>query len=187
MQLTLNCLLALSSSTLPTPTCRLLFWLIIWLSKEWFFLQGTERGAGGIISFSATFNIIYNELPNSEMSEETMEMLNLALWYNQIYREGKSCHLCFLPSVASIQMEISRGTKSIGRIEKCMHSNCPTLLNLWIKPFKIESNSLLGRKAICRQPGRKCAVTPESYSFKLSHLRCLDNWVPWVFLFCSVK
>lgn len=50
----------------------------------------------------------------------------------------------------------------------------------------MESNSLLGSKAIHRHPGRISTVTPESYSFKLSHLRCLDNRVPWAFLFCSV-
>lgn len=114
-----------------------------------------------------------------------MTKLNLDPEHNQICREGKSCHLCFLPSVASVQNKISKATRSIGRTKKYMYSNCPTLLKIWIKPFKIQSNSLLGRKAIHRQPGRICTITPESYSFKSSHLRCLDNGVPWVFLFCS--
>lgn len=83
-------------------------------------------------------------------------------------------------------MKISKGTRSTGRTKKYMHSNCPTWLNIWIKPFKIESISLVGWKAIHRHPGRICTVTPESHSFKLSHLRCLDNRVPWVLLFCSV-
>lgn len=115
-----------------------------------------------------------------------MARLNLAREHNQICREGKSCHLCFLPSVASVQMKVSRGTRSTGRTEKYMYSNCPTLLNIRIKAFKIESNYLLGGKAIHRHRGRICTVTPEMYSFKLSHLRCLDNGVPWDVLFCSV-